>query len=223
MMHEPPGPSGASVNSDSASHSAAGSELVAKKEAISGETTLPNEMVQPKRRQWMLRAAAVTAGAAGLGWAWWRERPSNLPTVPPLPGLAELWAAEFDTPGGQKLAAARFKGRPLLINFWATWCPPCVEELPLIEAFYRQNSANGWQVLGIAADKTDSVVNFLTKLPLSFPIAIAGLEGVALSRSLGNLAGGLPFTVVVGRNGQVIQRKMGQIQTEDLRNWAALR
>ena len=95
--------------------------------------------------------------------------------------------------------------------------------MPLIEAFYRQNGSNGWQVLGIAADKADSVVNFLTKLPLSFPIAIAGLEGVALSRSLGNLAGGLPFTVVVGRDGQVIQRKMGQIQPEDLRNWVALR
>lgn len=225
MMPEPPGPLGASVNSDSASasNSAAGSEWVAKRGALSGETTLPNEMVRSKRRQWMQRAAAVSAGAAGLGWAWWRERPSNLPIGSALPGLAELWAAEFDTPGGQKLAAARFKGRPLLINFWATWCPPCVEELPLIEAFYRQNGSKGWQVLGIAADKADSVVNFLTKLPLSFPIAIAGLEGVALSRSLGNLAGGLPFTVVVGRDGQVIQRKMGQIQPEDLRNWAALR
>ena len=123
----------------------------------------------------------------------------------------------------QALAAAGFKGRPLLINFWATWCPPCIEELPLIEAFYRQNSSNGWQVLGIAADKKSSVASFLIKMPLSFPIAIAGLEGVAVSRSLGNLAGGLPFTVVLGRDGQVIQRKIGQIQPEDLHNWAALR
>ncbi len=185
-----------------------------------GGTMPPNESPLPKRREWLAGTTAAVAALAGFGWAWWRERPAEALTDP---ALMAFWQAHFETPGGQSLAAAGFKGRPLLINFWATWCPPCVEELPLIEAFYRQNSASGWQVLGIAADKKNSVSSFLTKIPLSFPIAIAGLEGVTLSRSLGNLAGGLPFTVVLGRDGQVVQRKMGQIQPDDLRNWAALR
>ena len=189
----------------------------------------PEPSLKPHRRRWLMGATAALAAAAGLGWAWRRERQTNNPANTLAPSaepadvaLAAFWQAQFETPAGPKLATAGFKGRPVLINFWATWCPPCVDELPLIEAFYRQNKSNGWQVLGIAADKTSSVSSFLVKLPLSFPIAIAGLEGVALSRSLGNLAGGLPFTVVLGRNGQVIQRKMGQIQPEDLRQWAAL-
>ena len=199
-----------------------------------GQSRTATPIPPPQRRG--LVGVAVLASLAGLGWSWWRERSSDKSTragagtgadqrtrTPADAALDVFWQAQFDTPGGQKLLTNSFKNRPLLINFWATWCPPCIEELPLIEAFYRQNSSNGWQVLGIAADKPEAVNRFLTQLPLSFPLAIAGLEGVALSRSLGNLAGGLPFTVVLGRDGRVIQRKMGQIRADDLKEWAALR
>ena len=191
-----------------------------KSGAVPCETPNPDTPRRADRRTWLMGSTAAITAATGVGWAWWREHSAQTLADP---ALAAFWQAQFETPAGAKLAVAGFKGHPLLINFWATWCPPCVEELPLIEAFYRQNNLNGWQVLGIAADKASAVSSFLAKLPLSFPIAIAGLDGVALSRSLGNLAGGLPFTVVLGRDGQVIQRKIGQIQPQDLRNWAALR
>jgi thiol-disulfide isomerase/thioredoxin len=116
-----------------------------------------------------------------------------------------------------------FQGRPLLVNFWATWCPPCIEELPLIEAFYQQNKVNGWQVLGLAVDKPERVQSFLKTTPLSFAIGMAGLEGTELSREWGNLTGSLPFTVVFAGDGQIAQRKLGRITQQDLDQWRGLR
>ena len=109
-----------------------------------------------------------------------------------------------------------------VINFWATWCPPCVEELPMLNAFYQTQRAKGWTVLGLAVDKEAAVSTFLQRMPLTFPIAIAGMQGAALSKELGNSAGGLPFTVLFDRHGAVQHRKMGQLHASDLQNWASL-
>ncbi len=116
---------------------------------------------------------------------------------------------------------ASLKGRRVLLNFWATWCPPCVEELPLLDSFQQQRAANGWQVVGLAIDQPSAVRQFLARTPVRFPIGLAGLEGTELAKSLGNLSGGLPFTVVLGPDGQVRQRRMGKLSRADLDAWAA--
>ncbi|EWS62770.1 Cytochrome c biogenesis protein TlpA [Hydrogenophaga sp. T4] len=105
---------------------------------------------------------------------------------------AEFWASRFEDPDGQPLALERFRGQPLLVNFWATWCPPCVEELPMLNAFYREHQARGWQVVGLAVDQLPAVRSFLQKLPLAFPVGMVGFAGTELSRVLGNPGGGLP-------------------------------
>jgi thiol-disulfide isomerase/thioredoxin len=169
------------------------------------------------RRRWALGALAATALGAGIGASWWRNRPAQ-DAAP-----AGLWAREWTSPQGQTFAMQNFRGRPLLINFWATWCPPCIEELPLIEAFYQQNKTNGWQVLGLAVDKPERVQSFLKTSPLSFAIGMAGLGGTELSRELGNLTGSLPFTVVFASDGQIAQRKLGRIVEQDLEQWRSLR
>jgi thiol-disulfide isomerase/thioredoxin len=191
-----------------------------------------------RRRRWLLSTCAIAAGAGGAGLAWWNSRLG--PDVPPAETIAaqtlpapptpkdgfldslKFWDLTFDSPTGQPVALSSLQGRLLLINFWATWCPPCIEELPLINAFYQQNSKKGWQVLGLAVDNLTPVKNFLIKTPVNFPVALSGMEGIALSKSLGNMSGGLPFTVVIGSQGSVLHRKIGKISIDDLRAWESL-
>lgn len=188
------------------------------------KTTSPDSLLQPPqpaaaRRRMLYAAVAGLAAAGGAGLAWWKFQPHAVE-----PGAeAALWSMEVEKPEGGMLSLRALSGKPLVVNFWATWCPPCVEELPLLNAFYRQHAANGWQVVGLAIDQPSAVRKFLQRMPLDFPIGLAGLGGTELGRSLGNLTGGLPFTVVLGGEGRVLHRKMGQVTSEDLQLWMALK
>lgn len=173
------------------------------------------QTVAPKRRKAVFAAVAAVAGLAGAGLAWWRYSPR--PVEADLG--SDFWALAFETPEGARLSLQSLRGRPLLINFWATWCPPCIEELPLLNAFHQENSSKGWKVLGIAVDKVEPVRAFLARQPLAFPVALAGMEGLNLSRSLGNQVGGLPFSVLIGADGAVQQRKIGKLSERDLALW----
>ena len=133
-----------------------------------------------------------------------------------------LWSASFETPQGTQLAMQAYRGKPLLLNFWATWCPPCVAEMPLLDGFFRQNSSKGIEVIGLAIDQPSAVRAFLQRTPVGYPIGLAGLGGSELSKVLGNESGGLPFTVVVGKDGSVVQRRIGRVSEGDLGQWAQL-
>jgi thiol-disulfide isomerase/thioredoxin len=171
------------------------------------------------RRRWVYAAVAAAAGLGGAGLAWWRFGADRADARLP----AAFWDLEFQSPSAVRVAMASLRGRPLLVNFWATWCPPCIEELPLLDVFYREHQVKGWQVLGLAVDKPDAVREFMTKHPVSFPLAIAGTDGIGLSKSLGNLGAGLPFSVVVGADGTLRTRKMGKVSSQDLLAWSELK
>lgn len=175
-------------------------------------------------RRTLLVGAGAAAALAGLGVAWWRNAaPPAAAGSAGTPAPAAFWQTEWATPQGTTLPMKSLLGKPLLLNFWATWCPPCVEELPLINDFYLANKARGWQVLALAVDKLQPVQAFLRKMPLDFPVGMAGLNGTELGRSMGNVTGGLPFTVVLGAEGGVLHRKMGRVTPEDLALWAGLK
>lgn len=189
---------------------------VSSEPSAAADPTLPPS---PARRRWLYAGVAGAAALGGAGLAWWKFQPHAIESD----AEQALWKLEFERPEGGAIALQSLAGKPLLLNFWATWCPPCVEELPMLNAFFRENAANGWQVLGLAIDQPSAVRKFLTRIPLEFPVGLAGLGGTDLGRSLGNLTGGLPFTVVLGGNGKVLHRKMGQVTAQDLQLWSPLR
>jgi len=134
--------------------------------------------------------------------------------------LQAVWASEFDTPKGETLKLTDFRGKPLVLNFWATWCPPCVEEMPLLDAFFRQNAPKGWQVIGLAIDQPSLVRRFIGQFPVDYPIAFGGMNGSELGRLLGNAQGGLPFTVVFDATGNVKVQKLGKLSEDEIKSWA---
>lgn len=180
---------------------------------------MTKEISTKQRRFWLMAGAVgAVAGGAGIFAARkpaWDFAPDSVE--------ARLWQVELTGLDGGPLPMTAYLGKPLLLNFWATWCPPCVDELPLLSRFFTENVSKGWQVLGIAVDQKDAVQRFLATSPLSFGVALAGLSGLELSRLLGNLSGGLPFTVVLGVDGRVAHRKMGRVTPDDLKSWATLR
>jgi len=167
------------------------------------------------RRRLTFGAVAALAAAAGAGVAWRRGRPTT------APGAEQLWSLRFDQPDGGQIGMGAFRGRPLLLNFWATWCPPCVSELPLLDRFFRDQPRGGWQVAGLAVDSLAPVLTFLAQHPVTFPIGLAGAQGIELARQLGNISGALPYTAVFDRSGALVQRKLGVVKAADLQEWVA--
>lgn len=166
-----------------------------------------------RRRSLLGIGVAGAAAAAGLAWSLRRHDEAD-------PESEALWHMTLPRPDGGTLSMSALRGRPLLLNFWATWCAPCVKEMPLLDLFYREHRSAGWQVVGLAVDSAAPVREFLGRLPVGFPVGLAGMEGATLSRRLGNEAGGLPFTVVFNRSGRIHARKLGPISPDELRQWA---
>ncbi len=178
-----------------------------------------------RNRRWLLAGAAAAAAVAGATVSLRQGRPDPAaPSAPPAAGgdAAALWQQSFETPDGAPFDLRALRGRPLLVNFWATWCPPCIEELPMLDRFHRAQAgqgAGGLRVLGVAIDQPSKVRAFLQKLPVAFPVAMGGLDGTGLATRLGNTQGALPFTVVLAADGTVAHRKMGQLTPQDLEGW----
>ena len=174
------------------------------------------------RRNMLYGGVAAAAALAGAGAAWWKFQPHDA-TPEAVAKVAEsFWSLSFDTPDGKPLPMSSFRGKLLLVNFWATWCPPCVEELPLLDFFYQENKDKNLQVVGLAVDQPSAVQTWLQTRPLNFPVGMAGLGGTELSKSLGNMTGGLPFTVVFSPSGVLLHRKIGKVLPEELVQWTKL-
>ena len=172
-----------------------------------------------------LGSAAVLGVGAGIGTGWWRSRPAVGGRSPPdASGPGDVWSATVLRPDGTALPLAPFRGRPLLVNFWASWCVPCVTELPLLDRFHasqRMRGDNGWQVVALALDSAANVRRFVEKSPLALPVGVLEPGAYDLPRRLGNTSGGLPFSVLHDGQGRIALRHLGAVTDGLLAQWVA--
>lgn len=163
----------------------------------------------PDRRE-VLAFVGVGIAAGVVGWMM-----STQSTVPATDTLG-LRSARFVDLDGKVRSLSDWDGRVRVVNFWATWCAPCREEIPALVQSREKLTASGVEFIGIAIDQAAKVVEFVRTVRISYPVLLAGAEALDLVRNLGNPAGGLPFTVVLDRNGAVTHRNLGVVTREKI-------
>jgi thiol-disulfide isomerase/thioredoxin len=163
----------------------------------------------PARRNLVLGAVAVAAVAAGSA--------AGVLVLRSRSGAAELLSASFPDLSGRRRKLSEWQGRPFLCNFWASWCAPCREELPLLDAAVRENAAFGLQIVGIAIDNAANIAKYLKSIQIGYTVLVAEGSAIALMRTLGNGRGVLPFSVTVDGAGRLRQRKLGAYSAQELR------
>jgi peroxiredoxin len=168
----------------------------------------------PARLAWI--AIAVLSAATGLYFGRQAENPA-----PPAPVQA-LLNSNLPDYNGQPAPLTRWQGRPMLVNFWATWCSPCVEEMPELQALQTEMGPDRIQIIGIGIDSSDNIRHFAAKHNISYPLLVAQQDGLALARGLGNAVGGLPFTVLLDAQGNLKKTYLGRLKLEELRADLAL-
>jgi thiol-disulfide isomerase/thioredoxin len=135
----------------------------------------------------------------------------------PHSAAAHLFAQSFNDAAGKPQALSQWQGKPLLVNFWAPWCAPCVREMPELDALAKEVKGKQVNVIGIGVDTPSNIAQFQQKLKISYPLYVAGMSGTDLSREFGNEQGGLPYTVLIGADGQVKKTYLGSIKFDQLR------
>ncbi|MDH5824908.1 TlpA disulfide reductase family protein [Luteimonas sp. RD2P54] len=186
---------------------------------------------------------AVTAGALGVAASLLTTGPGPLLRTEPGQRLAQrVLQADAPAPpagvavaerggavpafevaaldGGRFVLPDDFAGRPLLVNVWASWCGPCIEEMPELDRYARAQGADGTRVLGIALDEADAVRGFLERVPVSYPLAIDAPGNADAGVRLGNPRGVLPYSVLVSADGRVLKQRIGPFAHGEIDAWA---
>lgn len=168
----------------------------------------------------ILALAVAAALLGGLAQTRRAPPPDRPPAVSPMAGqpLPPLTLTDLE---GRRHSLASYRGHRLLINFWASWCTPCLREMPTLDAAQRKFADQGAIVLGIAMDQPSRIRAYLARQPVSYPILLGSMETPSTSRQLGDEAEILPFSVLVGADGRIIDTHAGELSDETLGRWLA--
>jgi thiol-disulfide isomerase/thioredoxin len=166
-------------------------------------------MAPQLRNRVVIGAGAILALAAGISLALFDRAPTD---------ASALLALSLPDSAGRPQPLTQWQGKVLVVNFWATWCGPCREEMPDLVRAQKEYGAKGLQVVGIAADTADKVQQFAKEIELNYPALIGGYAAIDLSKDLGNNLVALPFTLILDRQGKVAYRHLGPVKPDKLRD-----
>ncbi|NEX21753.1 TlpA family protein disulfide reductase [Thiorhodococcus mannitoliphagus] len=163
-------------------------------------------------------ASSISIGAAIFGQRWIEESPMLERLVEHGPDqLRTLPDFHLMDVQDREVASNAWAGKILVLNFWATWCTSCIDEMPMFIRAQEALREDGVQFVGIAADKAQDVREFLVDHPVSYPLLIADAEVIHMSKRLGNRLEVLPFTVIFDRRGRRVYSQIGGMTAEELR------
>ncbi|QWE20825.1 TlpA disulfide reductase family protein [Polynucleobacter sp. AP-Kolm-20A-A1] len=166
------------------------------------------------RRQWIITCGvgllALLGGALTSQWISKTGLASDS-------SVKAFFANPWQSPDGKVVNTSEWQGKVLVVNFWASWCPPCVEEMPALDQLQQENLQQNVLFVGIGIDSPSNIREFLKNTPVSYPIVIGGLEGSNLSKQMGNTQGALPYTVIINPRGKAVYTKLGKINEDELR------
>ena len=166
---------------------------------------------------------ALALGAVALSGvaAWLVGDAVESSEQPAIPAMARdgtrLLGQSFPDPQGTPQALSQWRNKVLVVNFWATWCAPCREEMPDFSAMHAAMSAQGVQFVGIGIDSAEKIAEFQRATPVSYPLLVGNVTAIDLTRDYGNTLQALPFTVVIARDGRVAATRLGLYNSKDLR------
>lgn len=172
-----------------------------------------------KKEAWLFAAIALIFAFIGLFFGMRGEQPA--PTSGNLG--AQLLNRSLPDVHGKMQPLSQWQGKTLIVNFWASWCNPCVKEMPELSSLQQEVQRQGIQIIGIGVDSEDKIREFSSKHPVSYPLYVSGLEGIELGRQMGNTKGGLPYTLVLDADGNVKKSYLGQLNMAELRKDLGLR
>ncbi len=173
-------------------------------------------MTRPIR---ILLIVLVAAAALSAGYFVQRGGSGSARDVPlDKASSSTLLSAELPNLEGKTSRLSDWQGKVMVVNFWATWCAPCREEMPALVRTQTKLGARGLQIIGIALDGIERVKPFSAEMGVNYPILLSGVEGLELAKAAGNDIGALPFTVFIDRSGKVIKAELGGVTEKSLEN-----
>jgi len=141
----------------------------------------------------------------------------NQAQKPPLTQNAKLLLAQsLPDAAGTMQDLSQWKGKNLIVNFWATWCTPCVEEMPELSAMQSKLSSKNIQIVGVGIDSAENIRDFSSKYKISYPLYVAGMNGAELARKMGNTNGGVPYTILISKDGKIRKQYFGKLKFNEL-------
>ena len=164
----------------------------------------------------LFAAVAIASAAGGAAYYWWSQDDAPYPVPGSRAAAERVFAAQFADLTGGSPTLEQWRGRVLVVNFWATWCAPCREEIPVFVKLQERYGSRGLQFVGIAFDQSDKVAEFAREFRINYPLFLGGLDTMELMRQAGNRSGVLPYTVVIDRNGNLVSGERGGLKETKL-------